>query len=161
MTEVEVPKCETNNKGGSVVGWIISLILVLVALLAWSQVKKTKAGAAGAPIDPTIKEPLIASLNYIELLTMLLWVVPLIVGLISIIWWMASKKKKTVKVDTDDVEAGNGNAAAAQRAIHEQRAQQIPIVMYPGAAMGGQQFRPFPQMGPMGQTLRCAPVRAF
>jgi L-lactate permease len=91
----------TSNTGSmGIISALISLALFIIALLAWSQTKQISSSIERNWSDPLAKESTLRAANSARNLTFLLWLVPLLLALVSIICYLSTgSKKKAEKVE--------------------------------------------------------------
>lgn len=95
------PTSQSNSSGPmSVIGSLLSLVLFVIAILAWMQTKSLTNNISKNWSDPLAKEPNYKLAMSAQTLTFLLWVAPLLLALLSFVFWMyKGSKGKAERVD--------------------------------------------------------------
>jgi hypothetical protein len=94
-----MPVEDVKNKTWGTISGVITFILFIVAVVAWMQVKQINTNVEQTWADPLQRDSTLKLAKSAQNLTFLVWVVPLLLGLIGFVFMM-SKNKKAEKVET-------------------------------------------------------------
>lgn len=92
----------------SVISMLISLALFIIAFLAWNRNKQLFGAAEKNCVDPAAKDALFNGLRTVGGYTFLLWVVPLVLSLISVIVYLSKSARAKKEAEAESLHYGYG-----------------------------------------------------